>query len=231
MTTQTPLLLLHGALGAAAQFDALVPLLAGRQDAGRFDFEGHGAAPLRARAFAIEHFAENVTEYLDAHGLGAVDLFGYSMGGYVALYLARTQPARVRRVATLGTKLAWTPEVAAREVALLDPAQISARVPRFAAALAARHRAAGWEQVCAHTAALLAQLGARPALGADDFAAIAQPVRLGVGDRDTTVTLDETAAAYHALPQGELAVWPNTPHPWEKVALERAAREIGEFFV
>jgi len=31
------------------------------------------------------------------------------MGGYIALYLAATSPDRVQRVATLATKLAWTP--------------------------------------------------------------------------------------------------------------------------
>jgi hypothetical protein len=40
-----------------------------------------------------------------------------------------------------------------------------------------------------------------------------------VGDRDAIVTLEETAAAARSLPAGELAVLPNTAHPFEQVHL------------
>src|SRR4051794_1738958 len=93
------LLLLHGALGASDQFDSLVPLLAPRYDLHWLDFEGHGAAPLRGRPFRMEHFAENVQDYLRGRGLGPVHIFGYSMGGYVACTLARWQPELVTSLA------------------------------------------------------------------------------------------------------------------------------------
>jgi hypothetical protein len=47
-----------------------------------------------------------------------------------------------------------------------------------------------------------------------------------LGDRDTTVSLDETAAAVRALPQGELAVLPRTPHPLEQADAARLAFEL-----
>src|SRR5574341_2268135 len=90
------LLLLHGAVGAGSQFDFLLPLLGERYEVHRLDFEGHGVSPLRGRPFRTEHLAENVAEYLDRSALESVDIFGYSMGGYVALYLAHAQPQRVR---------------------------------------------------------------------------------------------------------------------------------------
>ncbi len=111
MTGPSHLLLLHGALGASDQFAPLLPLLARHFTVHTLDFEGHGPAPLRNRPFRIQHFAENVIDYLDAHRLNAIDLFGYSLGGYVALYLARTQPDRVSGVFTLGTKLQWSSDL------------------------------------------------------------------------------------------------------------------------
>jgi pimeloyl-ACP methyl ester carboxylesterase len=223
------LLLLHGALGARSQFDALLPLLPRELPTAAFDFEGHGARDVAGRPFRIEHFAENVREQLRAHGVERAALFGYSMGGYVALHLAATHPELVGAVFTLGTKLAWSPETAEREVAQLDPAAIAARVPRFAQALAARHAAAGWERVLHETAGLLRELGARPPLGPETLARVACPVRLAVGDRDATVTLEETRDAMRRLPQGELEVLPGTPHPFERAPLARLAWSLAEF--
>jgi len=167
---------------------------------------------------------------MDAANISKADLFGYSMGGYVALHLAASSPDRVRRVATLATKLAWTPEIVARECALLDAATIRTKVPTFAAALEARHIAMGWEALLTKTADLLHDLGARPRITNDALASIRQPVRIAVGDRDATVTIDECVAAVRQLPHGELEVVPRTPHPFEKVPIEHVAYSLSEFF-
>lgn len=230
MERSLPLLLLHGALGDASQMAPLATHLADRTPVEIVEFEGHGATPARDRPFRIQHFAENVLDRMKARSAGPVDLFGYSMGGYVALYLAASAPEQVRRVATLATKLAWTPEVAARECAMLDADTIRAKVPRFADALARRHTAAGMDTVLQKTAEMLRSLGEAPLLSSDALSAIEHPVRLAVGDRDATVGLDETAAAARCLPNGELEVHPRTPHPFEKVPLDRVARSILEFF-
>lgn len=223
------LLLLHGALGASGQFGPLRPYLADPFTLHALDFEGHGRAPFR-RPFRLEHFVENVVEYLDQQGLERVNVFGYSMGGFVACVLAKERPERVERIATLGTKYHWDAEVAAREVALLDPQKIAAKVPRFAQVLAERHVAAGWEMVCRQTAGLLQLLGERGGFRPEEAAGLSRPVRVMIGDRDTTVTLEESRAIYQALPQGQLEVLPATPHPLEKASPTRLAYSLLEFF-
>jgi pimeloyl-ACP methyl ester carboxylesterase len=185
------------------------------------ELEGHGATPARGWPFAMAHFVENVVDALDARGVDRATLFGYSMGGYVALLLAAARPERVGRVVTLGTKFRWDPETAAREARRLDPASIRAKVPRFADALAARHAGAGgWEAVLERTAALLRGLGDDPPLTDAVLGGIRCPVRVVVGDRDATVSVEETAGAYRALGDGELAVLPRTPHPIEQLDIE-----------
>jgi len=224
------LVLLHGALGAGSQLDALAAALSPWCRVHQLDFEGHGGAPPRGRPFRMRHFAENVVERLDAVRVGPAHLFGYSMGGYVALQLALEHPERVERVATLGTKFRWAPETAAREAGRLDPSAIRARVPQFADALAARHeRAGGWEAVLARTADLLRDLGERPLLTDAALARVAQPVRVIVGDRDATVTVDESTAVADALERGSLTVLPDTPHPIERVDVAALAAVLAEF--
>lgn len=228
------LVLLHGALGDARQLAPLAERLgvgaAGNARTAVLEFEGHGSTPGRNRPFRIESFAAAVLEELDRREIERANLFGYSMGGYVALYLAATAPHRVERVATLATKLAWSPEVAERECAMLDPATIRLKVPKFAATLEQRHSAMGWEPVLVETAALLHSLGAHPLLDEHRLASIEQPVRIAVGDRDTTVSIEESAAAVRQMTNGELEVHPRTPHPFEKAPLERLARSLAEFF-
>jgi pimeloyl-ACP methyl ester carboxylesterase len=178
----------------------------------------------------MEHFAENVLEYLERHSIERTHIFGYSMGGYVACTLALSHPHVVESITTLGTKFYWDPEVAEREVAMLDPEKIAAKVPHFARTLAQRHTAAGWEQVLGHTRELLRSLGASGGLRPADVGAIEQRVRVMIGDRDTTVTLSESAEMYRALPRGELEVLPATPHQLERVPLARLAYTLTQFF-
>jgi pimeloyl-ACP methyl ester carboxylesterase len=63
-----------------------------------------------------------------------------------------------------------------------------------------------------------------------DVAELQQRVRIGIGDRDSTVTLAESVEMAQALPHGELEVLPGTPHPFERVPLPRLAYTLTEFF-
>jgi pimeloyl-ACP methyl ester carboxylesterase len=226
-----PLILLHGALGSAAQMAPLAGHLRSTRDIHVVELEGHGDTPAPDDTFAIDHFADQVRRFLEQHDIERAAFFGYSMGGYVALRLAAETPNVASSVATLGTKLAWTPEVAARETSRLDPVTIRAKVPKFADALEWRHAGAGgWETLLARTAALMTELGRQPTVNASVLSRISQPTRLMVGDRDNVVTIDETAAAARRLSSGELCVLPGTPHPFEQVSIPLLATLLIDFF-
>ena len=222
------LLLLHGALGDSAQFAPLRPLLAADFDVHAFDLEGHGRCPLPERPLRIASFAQNVLAYMDEQGIPRAHLFGHSMGGYIGLYLALHHPERVGKVFTLGTKLGWTAEFATAELGNLNPDRIAEKVPRFAQLLAERH--VDWRGTVAKVAEMTADLGHNPPLTHENLATLSTPVRLGLGDRDQMVTLEETAAVYRRLPKGELQVLPATPHPLERAPWLRLAHAIQDCF-
>jgi pimeloyl-ACP methyl ester carboxylesterase len=123
------MLLLHGALGAKSQFEPLLSLLPAPVPVHSFNLAGHGGEPFPQGAFSIEDFAQQLLEWLDAQGLPTVRVFGYSMGGYVALEAARQHPARFSKIFTLATKFDWTPETARQETAKLNPEVIAQKVP------------------------------------------------------------------------------------------------------
>jgi pimeloyl-ACP methyl ester carboxylesterase len=224
------IILIHGALGSASQIAPLGALLVDWYDVHLLELEGHGETPADGDAYDTARFAQNVRDFMSAHQIARASIFGYSMGGYVGLHLAAESPDLVTSVVTLGTKLAWSVETAARETRRLDPATIRAKVPQFAESLERRHvGAGGWEVVLRKTAAYMTGLGERPAVNAAVLSRIQQRVRLMVGDRDTAVTVDETISGVRSLGSGDVAVLPSTPHPIEQVRMPLLASLVRDF--
>ena len=224
-----PILFLHGALGTEKQFHPLISELHGAENVYTLTFEGHGTEDIPNRPFRIENFAENVIRYMDEQNIETANIFGYSMGGYIALYLAKTAPERVGKIGTLGTVMTWNPEKASAETKLLNPSKIEEKVPKFAKILDGQHPN-GWEDVVLKTKDLLEHLGDHPTLSTEDFREIDHPVRIHIGDRDNTADLNETVKVYGQMKKAELSVLPATPHPIQKVDIGRLADSLDDFF-
>jgi len=98
-TDSTPLVLLHGGLfDIEQQFGALIPFFASRRRVIGVDFQGHGRTNDLDRPFSATAFAGDVLGVLDHLGVRRADIFGFSVGGGVALDLAIDHPDRVRKV-------------------------------------------------------------------------------------------------------------------------------------
>lgn len=224
-----PLILLHGALGTSKQLGPLSEKLDVDQQIHQLNFEGHGSEVLPDRPFRMAYFAENVLKFMDENEIDQADLFGYSMGGYVALYIALNNPERVGKVSTLGTVLKWSPEVAEREVKFLNPEKIREKVPKFATELNRRHPDV-WEEVALKTKELLSNLGKTPRIKDNEWSDIDHKVRIHVGDRDETAGIQQSVEVYTQLEKGELVVLPNSPHPIEQVDQDLLVASLNGFY-
>lgn len=223
------LILLHGALGDRTQLEPLEAALEGRYRCHLVEFEGHGRT-VSPHPYSVARFRDNVREFMAERRIERASVFGYSMGGYVALALAAESTA-IDQVATLATKLAWTPDGAAAETRRLDPVKIRAKVPAFAELLERRHAGSGgWEQVLRRTVDFMTGLGTQPVMDDALLARIGQPVRLLVGDRDTVVSVEETTRAAQIIPNGKAVVLPGVPHPFEQVPIAALSGPLREFF-
>ena len=156
-------------------------------------------------------------------------IFGYSMGGYVGMYLAKNHSNRIEKLITLATKFKWNKIIAEKEINHLNAETIAEKLPEFAAALKNSHAPNDWKKVFGKTADMLMEMGNANPLKPGDFYSIKQPVMLMLGDRDKMVKLDETLEVYKLLPLARLSIFPNTPHPIEKVSMLRLAFEIKTF--
>ncbi len=223
------LLLLHGALGSREQFGEIENRLNGKFKTHALTFSGHGRRPSHHHAFTIQNFSHEVLDWMNENYIQKIDIFGYSMGGYVALWLARFYPERVGRIFTLGTKLNWSEAEAEKEIKMLNPDKIIEKVPAFAQALAERHGEHEWKSVMTQTGALMRDL-AHNHLTEQDYLKIEHHVLLTRGEIDNMVTHDETEYTHRLLKNSEFKTYAGVPHPLEQVPTELLEKEIERWF-
>ncbi len=231
------LLLLHGAIGAASQFDKLKEELKDKFEIHTMNFSGHGGEAMPDK-FSIELFADDVVKYLEKNNLENIDVFGYSMGGYVALYIASQYKNKVNKIFTIATKFDWNEESCVKESKMLNPAKMEEKIPAFAKALEKRHSphespqesSDNWKVVLNKTAEMMLDLGKKPVLTDEVLEKIENEVLISVGDKDTMVTLEETANAAGKLKNGKLFIFSETEHPIEKMDVKKLSTEIKNFF-
>lgn len=216
-----PILLLHGALGSTSQLEPLKEKLQGQgKEVFMLNFSGHSGVPFRG-SFGIEIFADDVLAFLHKQNLNQVDVFGYSMGGYVAVWLAWKHPERVGRIVTLGTKFDWSPESAEKEVRKLNAEKILEKVPAFARILEHRHAPNDWKELLRKTRDMMLDLGNKPLLAEENLKTIQQNILICLGDQDDMADRKYSEQVADWLPKGAFQLLENTPHPIEKVDLNR----------
>ena len=93
-----PLVLLHGALMTIENFAELVPSLAKTRQVIAVEQQAHGRTADVDRPFSYEQMADDTAALLGQLGIEEADVFGYSMGGGIALELAMRHPASVRKL-------------------------------------------------------------------------------------------------------------------------------------
>jgi pimeloyl-ACP methyl ester carboxylesterase len=224
------LILLHGALGHSSNFEPYEQYLSKYFQVHKILFLGHGDTSIPQEGIRMSDYVAQLHQYCEEHALQEIDIFGYSMGGYVALSYALQYPGKVSSILTLATKLHWTEEGATKESKMLNPGVITEKVPKHAAQLATVHGAEHWKALLPAIAGMMVDLGKQPLLTSENYVNINTKVQLMVGDKDVMVTLDETLQAAKAIPEARLAVLPNTKHPIEQVRTELLMSLMKDFW-
>jgi pimeloyl-ACP methyl ester carboxylesterase len=94
-----PLLLLHGGLfNIDLQFGDVLPALAQTRQVIAADFQGHGRTGDIDRPLTCADLASDVVALLQHLRVPQVDVFGFSVGGGVALHLAIKHPELIRKL-------------------------------------------------------------------------------------------------------------------------------------
>ena len=92
-----PLVLLHGLFGSSDNWLGVAPKLAEKFHVFAPDLRNHGASP-HSDEMDYPLMAADVEEFFSAHNLQNACVLGHSMGGKVAMQLALSFPARVKKL-------------------------------------------------------------------------------------------------------------------------------------
>lgn len=106
MTAREPLVLLHGITMSARAWDRVTPLLEPRHEVFAPTALGHnGGPPAQRRPARVADVIDDAERFLDSKGLERPHLAGNSLGGWIAVELARR--GRARTVCALSPAGFW----------------------------------------------------------------------------------------------------------------------------
>ncbi len=87
---KSPLVLMHGILMSGGAWQDVVPLLSDHHEVHTPSTAGHrGGPPLRQSPATVSYLVDEMERYLDEHGLARPHVAGLSLGGWMAIELAR----------------------------------------------------------------------------------------------------------------------------------------------
>lgn len=207
------IILLHGALGEKSDLDSLSHYLKPRFNVFSFNFSGHGQTSF-TNQFDIPQFSNELNNFIEINKLTRPHIFGYSMGGYVSIYLALNYGTLLGKIITLGTKFNWDETSTQNEITLLQRKVLEERAPQFVELLIKKH-GKDWALLLEKTQSLMHDIAMKNYLQPESLSRIENQVLLGIGDRDKMVTYSETQTMMKAIPKSNMYILPMTKHPIE----------------
>lgn len=107
-----PIVLLHGAyMNIENNWAAIIPTLAKDHQVIAVELQGHGRTTDRDTPITYENMAQDVAALLDHLKIEKTELFGYSMGGGLAIRFAIDYPERVTRIVAASAGYIYNDEV------------------------------------------------------------------------------------------------------------------------
>lgn len=221
VSSGTPFLLLHGGVTTAAMsFGALRPRLAEHGPVIVIEQQAHGHTGDRDAPITLPSMRADTLAVLDALGVEAVHVVGYSMGGMLGLDLAVNAPARVASLTAISASAdsaGMHPGIVAMNAnpEMAPPAEVVDLLPTEADFAEMQKDYAGNpdgpETMDVAMAKLHDLLNGNWGFSDQELAAIDLPVLIVIGDRD--FVLPEAAAEMAGtIPDAQLAILPGTTH-------------------
>lgn len=216
----TPLVMIHGSLMSSTAFAQIIPQLSKKHQVIVADMQAHGRTADIDRALDCKQMADDVAALAAHLGHEKVDVFGFSMGGGIALQTAIRHPKLVRKaiIASSGyIKEGWHPE-AISSVEYLTP-EMLAGSPFEQEYQSIAPQPENWPQLINKIKALdIDSSQASP----EQVKNLAMPVLLIAGDSDI-IRADHMAKFFELLggivpgdmagmPKSQLAILPGTSH-------------------
>ena len=204
--TGKPVILLHGGLGNSDNWGHQVSALSeGGYRVVLIDSRGHGRSTRDERPLSYALLASDVLAVMDAEGIAAAPIVGWSDGAIVALRLAVAAPRRVSGVFFFG--------------AAADTDGFRQMVPSAKLGRIFTRHIADYERLSASSGgfrpfseAVNAMMHAQPATTAEQLAALTIPFAVVHAEHDEFVIREHSEYVAAAVPGARLTVLPEVSH-------------------
>lgn len=217
------LVLIHGALGNNKEYDEISSILSKDYKVFKYEIPHHGQKANATIPFTIEGLIQDLEAFIST--IGDCYIYGFSLGGYLALSLAQTNNQNIQGVITQGTKLDWSPATAEREVKSLDLELLKEKAKPFYDYLAQLH-GDYLPELLAKTALFMKQLGDSPSISEASVKSITCPVRMIRGGKDRMVSEEETLKITNSIDNSYYFEVPSFIHPIGFINPRHIARAI-----
>lgn len=207
------IVLIHGGGASGAEMAPLAELLAPHARVEAIDWLSHGGREL-APLHSYPEIAVDILRQMDQRGIARAVLFGYSIGGTLAMYLARHFPHRVTGLVSLAGKLQHDQDTVDHFVHLCRPERLLRTDP----GMATRHLPQDWQQVIDRNREMYRLLVQHPPLCSYDLKVTGKPALVISGEQDQIVLPEETVDMARLL-NAWLRLFPGQAHPLSAVPL------------
>ncbi|MGR3806617.1 Pimeloyl-ACP methyl ester carboxylesterase [Pasteurella testudinis DSM 23072] len=207
-----PIVLLHGGVvGSMAEMGEFADKLKATRQVVLVNTRGHGKSDIGSAAPSYRQKAQDLQAVLSALKIAKTDIIGFSDGAYTGYQFAADYPQAVGKLVAIGAG-EW-------KQGFVQGGQKDRNAPFTAIeALDPNY----WQQQAAirpqteQTATWFKQANRQydqTVVGKELFVKIHAPVLVLAGEDDANAPLDSVIAAYKMLPNADLAIIPNAPHP------------------
>ncbi len=206
--TGEPFFVLHGGVyGSTYEMFQFIDSLRQKYQVIAISTRGHGKSEMGNTPVTYEQRANDVMAVINAVTKDSVNILGFSDGAYTGYKVASMYPARVKKLIAIGAG----EQVPGLRKVVLDTTEAFALDKQY------------WQQQLTlmpqperlqdYWTTNLAVFYNHLVASKELFAAIHCPVLVIAGERDLNAPLATVIAAYQMIPNSQLGIIPNAPHP------------------
>ena len=202
-----PIVVLHGGIvGSTLEMGRFIDSLSRDYKVIAISTRGHGKSEMGSAVPSYEQKAEDVMAVIQSVTNEKVMILGFSDGAYTGYFFAKNYPDKIEKLIAIGAG-EW--KKGFREFGMTSAVAFAMDEQYWKQQLALRPEPNRLDEWFETTGKYYNSVN----IGQAVFKSIGCPVLVMAGEKDQNAPLQTVIDAYHTIPNAQLSIIPNTPHP------------------